>query len=193
MNSLIQYDQNISVRLNKLVSDSNVNHIFWKYSAEYLTYLIPLFFIYLWFAFPKLREVSLRTAVVGVIGWQVIAPLLAKIWFRARPVDLGILGEKEVLFKRPSYSFPSDHAIFLFSVATGFYVAGYKRLGIVLYIVALFITFSRVVVGVHFVGDIIVGALIGIAIAWLAWHFRDALDPFVVKPFIVLAKWLKLY
>lgn len=193
MNSLIQFDQNISVRLNKLVSDSNVNHIFWKYSAEYLTYLIPLFFIYLWFAFPKMREVSLRTAVVGVIGWQVIAPLIAKIWFRTRPVDMGLLGEKEVLFKRPSYSFPSDHAIFLFSVATGFYVAGYKRLGIALYIVALFITFSRVVVGVHFVGDIIVGALIGIVIAWLAWHFRDALDPFVVKPFLAVAKWLKLY
>ena len=193
MNTFIRFDENVSVRLNKLISDSNLNHMFWRYSAEYLTYCIPFFFVYVWFYYPKLREVSVRSAVVGIVGWQIIAPLIAKLWFRERPVDMSILGEKEVLFKRPSYSFPSDHAIFLFSVATGFYMAGYKRLGIAFYIVALIITLSRVVVGVHFIGDIIVGACIGIAIGWLAWHYRDALDPIIIKPFIVIAKWIKLY
>lgn len=192
MNKLIEIDENISVKFNKLISDSNINHIFWKYSAEYLTYAYPIFFVYLWFLYPKLREVSLRTAVVGIIGWKIVAPLVAYFFFRPRPVDVGILGEKEVLFKRPSYSFPSDHAIFLFSVATGFYAAGYKQLGITLYLVAIFITFSRVVVGVHFVGDIIVGALIGIFIAWLAYHYREALDPIIVKPFMAIAKFFHL-
>ena len=192
MNKLIQIDENISVKFNKLVSDNNLNHTFWKYAAEYSTYAFPLLFVYLWFFYPKLREVSLRAAVIGIIGWKVIAPLVAYFFFRPRPVDMGILGEKEVLFKRPSYSFPSDHAIFLFSVATGFYIAGYKQLGAALYIVAIIITLSRVVVGVHFIGDIIIGALIGITIALLAWHYRDMLDPIFVKPFINLAKWLHL-
>ena len=57
----------------------------------------------------------------------------------------------------------------------------------------LIITLYVVVVGVHFIGDIIVGACIGIAIGWLAWHYRDALDPIIIKPFIVIAKWIKLY
>lgn len=192
MNKLIQLDQNASVKLNKLVTDSNINHIFWKYTAEYSTYLVPVFLVYLWFAFPKLREVSLRTAVTGLIGWKVIAPIIAHFYFRERPVDLNILGEKEILFKRPDYSFPSDHAIFLFSIATGFYLAGYKQLALVLYLAAIIISLARVVVGVHFLGDVIVGAIIGIFIAWLAWQFRTYLDWITVKPWLAIAKFLKL-
>src|SRR5205823_12433323 len=59
-------------------------------------------------------------------------------------------------------SFPSDHATGAF--ALGFAVWLYDRtVGAVLLILAALLAFSRVYVGTHYPGDVVAGALIGIA------------------------------
>jgi undecaprenyl-diphosphatase len=64
----------------------------------------------------------------------------------------------------PTYSFPSGHATVSFACATVLAVA-VPRLWIPLYALATLIAFSRVYVGVHYPGDVIVGAALGVAIA----------------------------
>ena len=77
---------------------------------------------------------------------------------RSRPVP-------ESLLEAPStFSFPSGHATVAFACATVLALA-VPRLRRWLYSLAALIAFSRVYVGVHYPGDVLVGALLGVAIA----------------------------
>lgn len=63
-------------------------------------------------------------------------------------------------------SFPSNHALNNFAVAT-FFSFVYPQYKIVLFISASLIAISRVYLGVHYPSDIVGGALIGMLLGWL--------------------------
>lgn len=63
-------------------------------------------------------------------------------------------------------SFPSGHSTIFFGLATAIYLYD-KRVGTVFYIFAILIAVSRVIAGVHYPIDIIVGAIIGICVSLL--------------------------
>ncbi len=68
-------------------------------------------------------------------------------------------------------SFPSDHAVLFFALATGFCFVS-MRLGILAFAyAAVFIALPRMYLGYHSPSDILGGALIGIAIVWLGNTF----------------------
>jgi len=65
-------------------------------------------------------------------------------------------------------SFPSDHAAMFFALALSIYFVS-RRAGIVAFFyVFLFVGAPRVYMGYHYPTDIVVGALIGVAVAWLS-------------------------
>ena len=61
-------------------------------------------------------------------------------------------------------SFPSDHATGRFALAFGIWLYD-RTIGTVLLIIATALSFSRVYVGTHYPGDVVAGALIGMAAA----------------------------
>ncbi len=65
-------------------------------------------------------------------------------------------------------SFPSDHATGAFALAFGVWLYD-RTLGAILLMLAAVLAFARVYVGTHYPGDVIAGAVIGIAVA-LALH-----------------------
>lgn len=72
------------------------------------------------------------------------------------------------------YSFPSGHAAIMFSVFTAAFLTANKKykVQIVLgYIIALVVTLSRIMLGVHTFIDIVGGAALGIAIAVFVMFF----------------------
>ncbi len=61
-------------------------------------------------------------------------------------------------------SFPSDHAVLFFSLATGIYLM-LRKIGLFAYLyVLLFICLPRIYMGYHYPTDIIAGAIIGVLI-----------------------------
>ncbi|MEG2000955.1 MAG: phosphatase PAP2 family protein [Evtepia sp.] len=94
-----------------------------------------------------------------VIGNLTLKPLFA----RTRPCDLN--PAITLLIRRPTdYSFPSGHTMSSFAAAT-ILLLSHKELGMLAMILASLIAFSRLYLYVHHPSDILVGALIGIAIA----------------------------
>ena len=69
-------------------------------------------------------------------------------------------------------SFPSDHAMLWMAIATGIFIIA-RRVGVFALLYAVvFICVPRAYLGFHYPTDLIAGAAIGIALAWLT---RDAI------------------
>lgn len=80
------------------------------------------------------------------------------------------------------HSFPSGHAARAFLIAFLGLIMGPIWLAIILLIWAPLVTLSRVLMGVHYVSDVIVGAIIGIVFAYIGWGFT----PLIHLPAFIL-------
>ncbi len=185
---MVEYDSFILVLLNKIAVSSLFIESSFVFVAEYLIYLVPLILVVLWFYSPKSKRTALASFFSGMVALS-IALILSSSIKRARPIDT--LGIQEVLFHRPDYSFPSHHAVLLFGFAFALWFCGYKKLGKWMIIMAGVITICRVAVGVHYPSDVLVGGLLGFAIAWSLYRLDPFLDSFYAL-FITLAKKMKL-
>jgi membrane-associated phospholipid phosphatase len=90
-------------------------------------------------------------------------------WARERPFVAH--PNETVLLTAPSSepSFPSDHAIAAFAIAFSVALTGGRRLGALFLAAATLIGITRVIVGLHYPGDIAGGALIGFLSALLVF------------------------
>jgi undecaprenyl-diphosphatase len=73
------------------------------------------------------------------------------------------------------YSFPSTHAANMFAAAYILRVF-YARRRFLWYSLAALVAYSRVYVGVHFPGDVLAGAVVGTALAWLVLRLLTRWD-----------------
>ncbi len=71
-----------------------------------------------------------------------------------------------------SYSFPSSHAVNIFAAAY-FLSRPLKGFAFPIYSIAALVAYSRVYIGIHYPLDNILGAAIGIAIAWPLRRISD--------------------
>jgi membrane-associated phospholipid phosphatase len=75
-------------------------------------------------------------------------------------------------------SFPSGHAATIFSVCTVAILLLRRREGLLLYLLAGLVAWSRVALGVHTLPDILAGSLIGLASALVVWKVRTKMRIF---------------
>jgi undecaprenyl-diphosphatase len=79
------------------------------------------------------------------------------------------------------FGFASSHAANCFALAMAFYLLNSStKLSFFLFIWAIIVSYSRIYVGVHFLTDLLVGALVGMAIAVLLYLIKQKL---VIKTF----------
>ena len=116
-------------------------------------------------AIPKTRRVGVTVGVTLIlclcIGNLTLKPLIARV----RPydmVDVPLLVEK-----LSDFSFPSGHTLASVGAATVLTLY-HRRWGAAALTLAAVIAFSRLYLFVHYPTDVVAGALLGVALAFLA-------------------------
>ncbi len=105
--------------------------------------------------------------IVGNLG---LKPLIA----RERPYNFN--SAIKLLIDAPSdFSFPSGHTMTSFASASVLYYMD-KKLGVVAYILASAIAFSRLYLYVHYPSDVLVGLITGILIAKIVVKLADIIE-----------------
>lgn len=119
----------------------------------------------------------LRERIILMFASSLAAIFLARFMAYILPFRLRPLHNKLLHFIAPYgispnaldswSSFPSDHAVLFFALATGiFFISRITGILVTIYVI-LVICFPRLYCGLHYPTDILAGALIGIGIGWL--------------------------
>lgn len=144
------------------------------FRATYLWYIVMAAvagFLVVTF-FPKFREYRRRHTELFIFAFVsafvarfVVTGLIHVLYNRPRPFEV-LSGVRQLVNHDIGGSFPSGHASLAFAVATAisFY---YPKTSILFFIAALSIGIGRVAAGVHWPSDILGGAIVGVATAWL--------------------------
>lgn len=113
--------------------------------------------------YRKCGTAMLLSLVLGLIFGNIILKNVI-----ARPRPCWINSSVEMLIAVPKdFSFPSGHTLASFGAATPIFYY-HRRFGIIAYIVAAVIAFSRMYLYVHFPTDILTGLILGILLGLLS-------------------------
>jgi len=190
MNSLRNLDHLIFNYLYHFFGQSHFRDQILIFLAIYLIYALPVVLIMMWFWSIEIRKAALRVTFSGLLAWLVFCNLIGHFYFRERPF-VAQANIKEFVFHRPDYSFPSDHAAFLFALIFSFWFLGYRKIAGSIFILAIIISLARIIIGIHYPTDIVFGIVIGLFSAVLIWLFRKPLDK-VINLILAIGKKMRL-
>ena len=131
-------------------------------------WILPILFLILYLGFFKGKKgkIALCLLIISLsLNDSICAQILKPFFERVRPSHMSIEGLNLLVSKGGKWSMPSNHASNMFSLAV-ILSYFYGRFKVILFFLATVIAISRVYVGVHYPGDVIIGAFIGYIISW---------------------------
>jgi undecaprenyl-diphosphatase len=153
---------------------NNIINLIFVFGAEYL-YLFVIVIAFAWFLIqPKLRKIEILIfACICLPLILVIFQLASHLYYNPRPFVAGHF--KPLVHHSANNGFPSHHALLVSAISAIVFVFN-RRIGFVLWAMALFVGFSRVYVGVHHAIDIAASILISIGsvtlVCWLKIYLK---------------------
>lgn len=178
MHDIVTFDQQALLYLNGL--GSTTFDQFWKLVSDKWIW-IPLYVIFLYYVvkvFPKRSIIYILIFIaLGVTASDQLASLFKNGIMRPRPCHEELVKPfmRWVECGGP-YGFYSGHASNSFFLATFLSIMlkkSYQWFPYVIFIWAIVVSYSRIYLGVHYPGDVLVGAIMGILLggffATLAW------------------------
>lgn len=170
MEEIILEDKQAMIFLNNL--GSSTFDPFWILVSE-KWFWIPLYIIFLYFLYKNFNKKSLfyilLFVALGITASDQIANIFKFGFERLRPCHdpslEGLLREVKCGGKFGFYSAHSSNSFFVATYLTMLLGKKIKQLPYFLFVWAAIVAYSRVYLGMHFPGDIIVGAIMGILLA----------------------------
>lgn len=143
----------------QIVSDSN--SILITFIASFLIWFMFAAVFYLWVVNKKLnRNQALHAIFASLIAWA-ISQTIKTIFPSPRPFKLN--GEPALTMTIPyDGSFPSGHSSVAFALASGVWLKD-KKIGSILFVLAILVAIGRVLGNVHYFSDVIAGSMLGAA------------------------------
>jgi undecaprenyl-diphosphatase len=153
-------DQRFEKRILKYVSARAWAKYLAIFCARYLLFIeLGWLLLAIWQQHSLVQFFGLVCALVFT---ELATDLLQQTVRRDRPYQKGLPSLIKPWIKTPS--FPSGHASLSLAMAVFAFTVS-PEVGITALLMALFVTLSRVAVGVHYLSDILSGALLGIIVA----------------------------
>ena len=170
MEEIILEDKQAMIFLNNL--GSSTFDPFWILVSE-KWFWIPLYVIFLYFLYRNFNKKSLfyilLFVALGITASDQIANIFKFGFERLRPCHdpslEGLLREVKCGGKFGFYSAHSSNSFFVATYLTMLLGKKIKQLPYFLFVWAAIVAYSRVYLGMHFPGDIIIGAIMGILLA----------------------------
>ena len=175
-------DQDITLWINGFHSE--ISDMVWSFFSS-IPVWIPLYVLIIAFIIRRLGwkkgGIVVASAVITVIVCSSFSHYMKELTERLRPLLDAYMLENSlhVLETGGKYTFFSAHSANAFGLATSTYVGlcmdkrtKYKNYAILMYVWAALVAVSRIFVGKHYLGDVIVGICVGIVVgllfAWMA-------------------------
>ncbi|WWP00241.1 MAG: phosphatase PAP2 family protein [Candidatus Dasytiphilus stammeri] len=156
--------------------NANHNSPIWKirlaiYLAQYLIGIVPLVCIILWCWGDEIQRQFVLKAILAIIISLCFSFLIRRLFPHHRPFVIG-KGRKFIKHSNSS-SNPSNHASIIFTLAISFLLWHRLWSAMILFIIALIISWSRIYLSLHWPLDIIdsvVIAITGCLFSQRIWH-----------------------
>ena len=134
------------------------------YFAEHFEHVLWfVLFLFLLKNFKKYWPMIIQAFGAAILAKLVIVNFIRWLWPRPRPF---VENNVNLLLSHKAASFPSGHAAFYFAISAVVYRYN-KKAGIGFFLASFLISISRVFCGIHWLSDILAGAVIGILSGWL--------------------------
>lgn len=176
MQTLLDLDKKILLFLNSL------NHPVLDQIMYYSTgtfFWLPLYLFLIFLIYKNYRKetwfILLGAAVTIILADQITTSLMKPFFARLRPSQDPSLQNLVHLvngYKGGLYGFASSHAANTFGTALFIWLVVrpfYKGVGWI-FVWAIFMTYTRIYLGVHYPGDILAGAAIGLGCGWAGYR-----------------------
>lgn len=172
VNTLVQYDQELFLWLNGIHTPWVDTLMYWiTYKFTWIPMYLVLIFLTVKAEGKKSIAILVTVLVAVLLADKVTSGIMKPYFERFRPCHEPSLAGlvHEVAGCGGSFGFASSHASTSFALATVWFVLLKDKVKFMWLIVAWagLYSYSRVYVGVHYPGDILVGALVGILTAQL--------------------------
>lgn len=181
---MVEYLNQIDTQLFLFLNSINSpfwDTVMWHISGK-LTWA-PLYLTIIYFIFRKYRWKTLwiliAIAVVVTLADQISVHFFKNVFERLRPCHNPELRELVHLVNSKcggQFGFVSSHAANTFGVAM--FLLNLFRLkwfSISILLWAAVVSYSRIYLGVHYPGDVLVGSLLGVIVGWIVWKLYSFL------------------
>lgn len=173
MRNLSELDQRLFLALNEMHAPWLDPLMIW-FSGNIIW--LPLYVLLL-YQLTKLPRITFTLAIVCIalsitLADQLTSSVLKPMIARPRPTwdeTIGSIVHTVDDYRGGRFGFPSSHAANTFCVATLLSLILRRRWSAWLFAWAALVSYSRIYLGVHYPGDVIVGALIGCFIGLLVF------------------------
>lgn len=135
------------------------------FGGKYLFFLAPL--VALWVFYKTPREAKKNLAVFGMIV-LILSYLVSVIagMLYSHPQPFALENITPLIAHEVDNSFPSHHTLLVAAIASVIYLYN-RRVGSLLFLLALLVGMSRVLAGIHHPIDVVASILIAALVTWV--------------------------
>ena len=175
MERLIELDRDLFIALNSFHAQQ-LDQVIFVLTNTYAW--IPLYVLLFFFIFKSYGSSTwiylIGIAITIVLADQVTSSLMKPMFERLRPTHDPVI--KDLVhtvnnYKGGKFGFASSHAANTFGCALFIHLMlhNFYRWSFLLFFWAAFVCYTRIYLGVHYPGDLVVGALIGMLFGFLSF------------------------